>query len=65
MHLVEIDDVGLQATQGIFGFLDDPCLAGIAKRLSVLPVQSDLGGDKRALASPANGQRFSAERPKP
>src|SRR5258705_9542484 len=59
VHLVEIDDVGLQTAQGILGFLDDPRLARVTKRLSVLPVESDLGGDEHALASTANGQSLA------
>jgi hypothetical protein len=59
VHLVEIDDVGLQPPQGSLGFLDDPRLAGVAKRLAVLPVQSDLGGDVDALAPAPLGQRLA------
>ena len=55
VHLIEIDDVGLQTPEGRFGFRDDPCLAGVAKRLAVFPVESDLGGDEHALAPTANG----------
>src|SRR5881398_2094268 len=55
VHLVEIDYVGLQTAQGILGFLDDPRLARVTKRLSVFPVESDLGGDEHALAPTANG----------
>ena len=55
MHLVEIDDVGSQTAQGVLCFLDDPCLARVTKRLSVFPVESDLGGDEHTLAPTANG----------
>ncbi len=59
MDLIQVDHVGLQSAQGTLGFLDDPRLAGVAKRLSVLPVESNLGGDERALASAARGQRLT------
>src|SRR6266851_1554888 len=59
MDLIQIDDIGLQTAQGILGFLDDPRLAGVTKRLSVLPVESDLGGDERALAPATRGQRLT------
>jgi hypothetical protein len=59
VDLIEVDHVGLQTAQGILGLLDDPRLAGIAKRFAVLPVQSDFGGDERVLAAAAQGQRLS------
>ena len=59
MDLIQIDDVGLQTAQGILGFLDDPRLAGVTKRLSVLPVESNLGGDECTLAPAAHGQRLT------
>ncbi len=59
VHLVEIDGVGLEPPQRGFGFLDDPRLAGIAKWLTVLPVEPDLGGDVDALAPVAVRQRLA------
>ena len=59
MHLVEIDDVSLQAPQGLFCFLDDPRPAGIAKRLAVGPVEPDLGGNDGVFAAAPGGQRLA------
>src|SRR5258705_9666964 len=41
------------------GFLDDPRLARVTKRLSVFRVEPDFGGDERAFASTANGQSLA------
>jgi hypothetical protein len=67
-HLVEIDDVCLQPAQQIVGFFDDLCLAGVAKRLSVFPVEPPLSGDEPRLRRAPTASAFptiSSERPKP
>lgn len=51
MHLIKIDDVGLQAPQRVFHLLYNPCLAGVAKRRGVAPVQADLRRDCDAGAA--------------
>ena len=69
MHLIDVDDVGAQAPLRILDLLVNARLAGVAERLPILPVKTDLGRDQDAIAASAFGQRLlptiSSERPKP
>jgi hypothetical protein len=65
VHLVDVDDVGLQATQRILDLLDDPCPAPVAERLMVLPVEADFGRDHGALATATLRERLADNRLRP
>src|SRR5271163_662915 len=59
VHLIEVDDVGAETSQRIVNFFMNASLAGVAERLSVLPVKADLGGDDDVLTPSALGQRLA------
>jgi hypothetical protein len=56
MHLIKIDDIGLQPAQRIVDFLQDAAATGVAERLAVLPVEACFGGDGH-LRAPASQRR--------
>jgi hypothetical protein len=59
MHLVEVDDVGAQASERILDLPPDPSRTRIAKHRTVLPRQSDFGGDLDFVAQRALGERLA------
>ena len=59
MHLVKIDCICLQATQRIVDLLHNAAAAGVAERLAVFPVESDLGSDGDFLAPAALFERLA------
>src|SRR6476620_3577799 len=53
MHLIDVDDIGLEAAKRIFELLAEPRRRRLAQDLATSPVEPDLGGDDRTRSAPA------------
>ncbi len=58
MHLINVDDIGLQPAQRILELLPKLLRRGVAKNLAAAPVEPRLGGD-HGLSAPAAGQSLA------
>ena len=52
MHLIDVDDIGLEAAKRIFELLAEPRRRRVAQDLAASPVEPDLGGDDRTRSAP-------------
>ena len=53
MHLIDVDDIGLEAAKRIFELLAEPRRRRVAQDLAASPVEPDLGGDDRTFSAAA------------
>ena len=58
MHLIDVDDIGLEAAKRILELAAQPRRRGVAQELAACPVEPDLGGDDRTR-SPAALERLA------
>jgi hypothetical protein len=68
MHLIDVDDVGLETPQGLVNLPDNSLPAGIAEWLAVLPIEADLVATIARLRCCLSASAFptiSSERPNP
>src|SRR4029077_9264558 len=53
MHLIDVDDVGLEAAKRVLELIAQPRRRGVAQELAASPVKPDLGGDDRTRSPSA------------
>ena len=58
MHLIDVDDIGLEAAKRIFELLAEPRRYRVAQDLAASPVEPDLGGNDR-VRSPSSLKRLA------
>jgi hypothetical protein len=58
MHLIDVDDIGLEAAKRIFELLAEPRRCRVAQDLAASPVEPDLGGNDR-VRSPSSLKRLA------
>ena len=56
MDLIDVDVIGAQPAQRILDLTHDPGAAGVAEYVSILPFESDLGGDEHARTQAPFGE---------
>ena len=61
VNLINVDVVRSQPPQGCFDLGKDPLAAGVAKGMSIAPVETSFGRDYHAVAESTKGKRLSKD----